>query len=203
MKNRMAGVMADIAIVLCIAAIAGFALMRNPEGAYAKVLWKVLLDEGPVAVMRRYKEDHRPSLPPNAPSIVETINRKDRVELLKLINSLRESEGLGNLALDKKLCEIACYRARIMADAGDVTHDLPGEGGPRKTLAKFGYSWSFYGENVANYMEDESASDVHQRFRESPGHYGNMVNAKYTKVGIGIGVHESGMKFVCELFVAP
>ena len=199
MRNRIA----DIAIFLCVIALVAYAATRGENGDYLKTLWNVLLEEGPAAAIQRYKDDRQPPSSSNNSSTVAKLNEEYAGKILELINSLRASKGLAKLTLDKDLCEIAGFRARIMSRHGKVTHDLPKEGLPDRTLDKFGYEWTEYAENMGCFEEDDSAGDVHVGFVESPGHYKNMLMQNTTRLGIGIAVDPDGRKWVCELFVTP
>jgi uncharacterized protein YkwD len=55
----------------------------------------------------------------------------------------------------------------------------------------FGHSGGPYGENVAwtsdtSLGPEAAAAHFNGRWVNSPGHYANMINARYTEVGIGL-----------------
>ena len=57
--------------------------------------------------------------------------------------------------------------------------------------------WRVIGENVAVAGSIEQAQSA---LEQSPGHLANMVNAKFTEVGIGVTVSK-GRVYVVQVFV--
>ena len=56
------------------------------------------------------------------------------------------------------------------------------------------------GENVAL---NKSIDDAHRRLMNSPGHRANILNAKFTEVGVGVVKDGNGDHFITEAFVEP
>ncbi len=89
------------------------------------------------------------------------------------------------------LAAAAQVQAERMADRSDLFHN-PDLGGSVS-------HWSALAENVG-YGPDVAA--IHTAFMNSPGHRTNILNAKYTEVGVGVVVRNHVM-WVAEVFRRP
>lgn len=109
-----------------------------------------------------------------------------RNTILTITNKYRTEKNVNGLTLDTTLSLMATIRAMEMAYSGKFSHERP-DGREWSTM------WSDYmgknpegliiGENLANgYASDEAAC---QGWRKSEGHYENMINPEFTKMGIG------------------
>ena len=103
--------------------------------------------------------------------------------VLNCTNQYRQEKGLPNLVLDETLTTAACMRAVEMAYSGVLAHTRP-DGRDFDTVLEevnvFPYAW---GENIAwGQATPEKAAEW---WRNSPGHYANMVREFFGKIGIG------------------
>lgn len=136
-------------------------------------------------------------------SSVNTENKSDykiserEIQLANLINEERIKNGLAPLKLDLKLSEIARLKSKDMAEKGYFSHTSPTYGSPFEMMSKFGISYKYAGENLASTW---SVTRAHQGFMNSPGHRNNILNPKFTKMGIGIVDGGSGI-IVTEMFI--
>src|SRR5437899_2855794 len=110
-----------------------------------------------------------------------------------LLNGLRASKGLWQLADQAALDRIAKQHAEEMAQKNEIFHyyDI----GSRADAA--GVHWTWIGENVG---VGPDVTAVHNAFVASPGHYQNMVYAPYNVVGVGVAVGTDGSVFVAHEF---
>jgi hypothetical protein len=92
------------------------------------------------------------------------------------INDLRASKGLQPLIVDAELTTIGRAWAAKMAAAGQISHN-----------PDFRYEvtadWQRLGENVG---VGPTVDSLFQAFVTSPGHYANLVQPDYNRVGIGV-----------------
>jgi hypothetical protein len=117
-------------------------------------------------------------------------------QLLVLANVERAAAGLPPLALRDDVTAIAAEQSRRMAQAGDISHnDAYFTAEVRQRLAA-----KTLGENVAM---NPSIDDAHRRLMNSPGHRANLMNAKFTVVGMGVARTVDGMAYVTQDFVEP
>jgi hypothetical protein len=117
------------------------------------------------------------ALPAPTPSAGETQSAEAHSHAL--LNQLRGAAGLSGLTVDPTLTQFARNWSATMAATG------------------FSHSGGPYGENIAyigspNSGVQEAAATFHQMWADSAGHYANMVNAGYTRVGIGFFRNGSG-----------
>lgn len=111
-------------------------------------------------------------------------------EVLRLVNQERAKQGLKALTLDTKLLSLAEMKAQDMADKGYFDHTSPTYGTPFEMLQKYGVRYRSAGENIA--AGQKTAQEVMQSWMNSSGHRANILNAGYTKIGIG---YKSGGKY--------
>ncbi len=104
-------------------------------------------------------------------------------EVLRLSNNYRAKQGLGALKLDWELCRVARAKADDMAAKGYFSHQSPTYGSPSDMLKSFGVSYRYMGENIAKGYRD--ASSVMTGWMNSEGHRANILNGKFTKLGVG------------------
>lgn len=122
-----------------------------------------------------------------------TISSSEK-QLLDLINKERRANGLKELKLNTKLFDIAEMKSRDMYTNGYFSHQSPTFGSTFDILKQSGLKYSYTGENIAR---TQSVSKAHAGFMRSAGHKANILNPKFTQVGIGI----VGDRYT-ELFIA-
>lgn len=122
-----------------------------------------------------------------ASALVST-NANNYNEVLKYTNVYRNEVGVASLALDNNLSLAATIRAIEMAYADKFDHTRPNNSSCFTIFNELGISGYYtYGENIAyayNYGY-YSPELVTKGWRESPGHYANMINSGFTKLGVG------------------
>jgi uncharacterized protein YkwD len=97
---------------------------------------------------------------------------------LNLINSYRAQNGAGALALQSQLGAAADHHSQDMANKNYFAHSA------LESVKNFGYTnWLFIGENI--YAGSESASSAMDAWKNSAGHNKNMLDGKFTEIGIG------------------
>lgn len=117
-------------------------------------------------------------------------------EVLRLTNQMRAEVGLGPLTLDSKLTEQANVRAEEVAWSGKHSHMRPGTKGKYTTIFREnGYTTGTSGENLG--WGYSSPSGVCSAWKASQGHYENIINPKFKKIGIGVAADcDSGRNLV-------
>ena len=103
-------------------------------------------------------------------------------EVVALVNKARTEAGVHELTIDYDLCRAAQVRAKECVST--FSHTRP-DGTPYKTaIAEAGVVSNYTGENVAT--GHTSPQQVVSRLLASPGHKANIVNEKFTRIGIGL-----------------
>lgn len=117
---------------------------------------------------------------PSAAKMSEVIS----VGVLNLINKERSLEGLNELKLDIALSNSALAKAADMLENDYFAHDSLDGKKPWDWVDKGEYAYLLIGENLA--MGFNSAEQVHEALMTSPIHKRNILNSKYSDVGIAV-----------------
>jgi uncharacterized protein YkwD len=124
--------------------------------------------------------------------------------VVKLSNDVRVKNGVGNLDLDPRLSRAAQMKADDMAARGYLAHETPDGRTPWDWIERAGYDFLAAAENLAvGYPND---AELISAWMESEGHRHNLLNQKYTDVGIGIarGMYKGqDSLFVVQMFGKP
>ena len=104
-------------------------------------------------------------------------------EVVRLVNDIRRQNGLQPLTADWELSRVARYKSQDMLDKGYFSHTSPTYGTPFQMIKAFGLSYRTAGENIAKGYSTPQA--VVNGWMNSSGHRANILNASYTKIGVG------------------
>jgi len=104
-------------------------------------------------------------------------------EVVRLVNIERTKKGLKPLAEDWQLSRVARYKSQDMKDRKYFSHNSPTYGSPFDMMKKFGISYRTAGENIA--MGQRTPQAVVTAWMNSSGHRANILNASFTKIGVG------------------
>ena len=100
-----------------------------------------------------------------------------------LVNEQRAQNGLSPLTLSTELSNAARAKSQDMHDNNYFAHESPTYGSPFEMLTSFGISYRAAGENIAmGYSRPEAVMNA---WMNSSGHRANILNASYTKIGVG------------------
>lgn len=125
-----------------------------------------------------------PVLPPNpigsnpAPSQAQFAQ-----EVLTLTNRFRATQGLAALTLNKELVVAADRHSADMLSQDYFDHTGRNGSKPWDRAGAVGYTASTIGENIA--AGYGTAASVVQGWINSPGHRANLLNFRYTEMGLG------------------
>lgn len=104
-------------------------------------------------------------------------------EVIRLVNEIRVQNGLKELKADWELSRVARYKSQDMKDNNYFSHTSPVYGSPFQMIKNFGISYRSAGENIARGQSTPQA--VVNAWMNSSGHRANILNASYTKIGVG------------------
>ncbi len=124
--------------------------------------------------------------------------------LVDLTNGDREGNQLAMLSVNPTLVAAAQLKADDMAAKSYFAHTSPDGTTPWDWFKKSGYKFSYAGENLAVYFSD--SVDVERAWMNSPGHRANILNARFSEIGIAIaeGVYQGlPTVFVVQMFGTP
>jgi uncharacterized membrane protein required for colicin V production len=103
--------------------------------------------------------------------------------MLNLVNQEREKVGLAPLKADPALTAVARAHSEEMFQLGYFSHQSPTAGDPAARLTKADVQFVLMGENIA---WAPTVAIAHEGLMNSPGHRANILNAAFSRVGIGI-----------------
>ena len=129
------------------------------------------------------------------PQLESTVSSYES-EVIRLVNEIRQQNGLRPLDANWELSRVARYKSQDMRDNGYFSHNSPTYGTPFQMLSAFGLSYRTAGENIAKGYASPQA--VVNGWMNSSGHRANILNASYTQIGVG---YVSGGNYWTQLFI--
>ena len=118
----------------------------------------------------------------NTTDSVETLSAYEQ-EVVRLVNEIRAQYGLSALNADAELSRVARIKSQDMRDNGYFSHNSPIYGTPFEMMQSFGIRYRTAGENIA--MGYRTPQSVVDGWMNSEGHRKNILNAAFTKIGVG------------------
>jgi len=103
-------------------------------------------------------------------------------ELVREINKIRIANKLPTLVEDKRLNQSANKKAKDMVSKNYWSHKDPQGKMSWDIIKKSGYNYDYAGENLANKYDDKTSLS---EWMKSPKHKENILNSKYTDIGVG------------------
>ncbi|WP_042346765.1 CAP domain-containing protein [Bacillus massiliigorillae] len=117
-------------------------------------------------------------------------------KVVELTNAERAKQGLKPLTLDVELSKVARIKSQDMKDKNYFDHNSPTYGSPFDMMKKFGISYNYAGENIA--QGQRSPEEVVKAWMNSQGHRENIMNPNYTHIGIG---HVADNNYWTQMFI--
>lgn len=124
--------------------------------------------------------------------------------LVKITNENRQENDVSELSYNLELEQAAKLKVKDMIDNQYFAHVSPQGKNPWYWLNQVGYKYQFAGENLA--IDFYDTKKVAQAWMDSPTHRKNILNSKYTEIGIAVGSGRyKGKKvaFVVQMFATP
>jgi uncharacterized protein YkwD len=121
-----------------------------------------------------------------------------------LANDERSVNNAGKLTVNATLERAAQLKADDMALKGYFSHNTPDGKTPWYWIEQAGYKYEYAGENLAVNFTD--SSEVHTAWTKSRGHFLNIINPRYTEIGIATstGMYKGREAiFVVQMFGTP
>ncbi|HXJ91848.1 MAG TPA: CAP domain-containing protein [Terriglobia bacterium] len=131
-------------------------------------------------------------------------------EMLELVNRARldpanAAETRGHalpLKWNASLATVAREHSRDMLMRGYFGHDDPDGKSPGMRVKAAGIGWQAVGENIAAFDSIEGAETAFMNEpRFAHNHRANILNPKYTEIGIGIVQSRSGRYYITQEFI--
>jgi hypothetical protein len=125
------------------------------------------------------------------PIASSSANQQYEKQFIALINELRTSRGLNILIENPELTSASRVWADSMASAGAISHD--------PNLANSYPDYELIGENVGM---GGSTQSIFVALVNSPGHRRNMLDARFSEVGVGVTVKDDTV-YTVHRFLDP
>ena len=139
------------------------------------------------------------SVAPPPASAVYTLNELEQKAVL-LLNAARKAEGLEPLKVNLLLSKLAADYALDMNKRKFFAHVDPDGKDPFDRMAAIGIDYPNAGENIALSPDVETA---HKMLMDSPLHRENILQPKYTEIGIGVRPDSRGGVYLVQEFIGP
>ncbi|TQR35936.1 hypothetical protein C7Y47_06535 [Lysinibacillus sphaericus] len=104
-------------------------------------------------------------------------------EVVKLTNAERTKAGLAPFKTDAQLMAAAREKSQDMQSKNYFSHTSPTFGSPFDRMKALGITYKSAGENIA--QGQRTPQEVVQAWMDSPGHRANILNEKFTHIGVG------------------
>ncbi|MBD5466209.1 MAG: hypothetical protein HDR22_10445 [Lachnospiraceae bacterium] len=117
-------------------------------------------------------------------------------QVVKLVNEERAKAGLNPVSLDKEIEAAALIRAKEIQSS--FSHTRPNGSSFSTVLKEQGIRYSGAGENIA--WGQISPEAVMEAWMNSDGHRANILNPKFTKLGVGYDQSAKGRNYWVQLF---
>lgn len=137
--------------------------------------------------------------PENGTDIPEQENNENSSfakQVVKLVNEERVKAGLHELTIDTQIEAAALIRAKEMKQS--FSHTRPDGSSFSTALKEQGVSYKGAGENIA--WGQKTPEEVMKGWMNSEGHRANILNPKFTKIGVGFYQDANGRNYWTQLF---
>lgn len=118
-------------------------------------------------------------------------------QLLDATNAERTKAKLPMLKIDPALLRMAREQSRLMADAGQISHEVNGQTFTIRIQASK-YPLQSAGENCAEGQETPAAAVA--GWMLSPGHMANLLSPEFQDLGVGIATSKAGVRYYTQVF---
>lgn len=117
-------------------------------------------------------------------------------QVAELVNAERTKAGLNPVTLDTEITSAALVRAKEIERS--FSHTRPDGRGFSSVLTDSGIKFNGAGENIA--WGQRSPKEVMQGWMNSEGHRANILNPKFTKIGVGHYQNTAGRNHWVQIF---
>ncbi len=128
-----------------------------------------------------------------------SLNQKEQ-QMVGMINEARKNAGLPALQVSSKLTDAARAKSKDMVNYSYFSHQSPTYGDLAGLLSRFGISYRAAGENLAM-NSNGSVSAAHNSLMNSSGHRANILNSRFSQVGVGIHTCSDGSHYYTQIYV--
>lgn len=133
----------------------------------------------------------------DAPETEDTETLSFAEQVVNLVNAERAKAGIAPLSIDKNVQTAAQVRAVEIETS--FSHTRPNGSNFSTVLKEQGVSYRRSGENIA--WGQRTPEAVVSAWMNSEGHRANIMNANFTKIGVGYYRSANGVNYWSQLFI--
>ena len=122
-------------------------------------------------------------------------------QIVNLVNQERANAGVGPVTLHPALTSAAQAHSNDQAARNSMTHTSANGANGGQRIAAAGYAWRAWAENIAAGQPD-AASAMDAWMGSTTGHRENILNPRYTDIGVGLAYSASGVPYWTQDFAA-
>ncbi|WP_435256913.1 CAP domain-containing protein [Thioclava sp. FR2] len=119
-------------------------------------------------------------------------------EMIGWINAQRKAKGLATLSKNGNLTKAAQQHACDMADRRYFAHQRAGGPDMGQRIKSNGYRYRTAAENIAK-MGSPSVNSTAMIWKNSPGHWANILKSNVREIGIGLAVADGKYYWVMNV----
>ncbi len=141
-----------------------------------------------------------PETPEEAPGVTPEVQDQAYaygLRITELVNEHRVAAGLAPVKYSAKISKAAQVRAVEIEKS--FSHTRPDGRYFSTVFAEHGISYRYSGENIA--WGQKSPEEVVTAWMNSAGHRANILNAKFTELGVGYRQNARGVNYFTQLFI--
>lgn len=141
-----------------------------------------------------------PELPEETPEVTPEVQDQAYaygLRITELVNEHRAAAGLAPVTYSAKVSKAAQVRAVEIEQS--FSHTRPDGRYFSTVFAEHGISYRYSGENIA--WGQKSPEEVVSAWMNSAGHRANILNAKFTELGVGYRQNAKGVNYFTQLFI--
>ena len=141
-----------------------------------------------------------PELPEEAPEVTPEVQDQAYaygLRITELVNEHRAAAGLAPVTYSAKISKAAQVRAVEIEQS--FSHTRPDGRYFSTVFAEHGITYRYSGENIA--WGQKSPEEVVTAWMNSAGHRANILNAKFTELGVGYRQNARGVNYFTQLFI--
>ena len=140
------------------------------------------------------------NLPEVAPEVTPEIQDQAYaygLRITELVNEHRAAAGLAPVTYSAEISKAAQVRAAEIEQS--FSHTRPDGRYFSTVFAEHGITYRYSGENIA--WGQKSPEEVVTAWMNSAGHRANILNAKFTQLGVGYRQNARGVNYFTQLFI--
>ena len=141
-----------------------------------------------------------PEIPEETPEVTPEVQDQAYaygLRITELVNEHRTAAGLSPVTYSAKISKAAQVRAVEIEKS--FSHTRPDGRYFSTVFAEHGISYRYSGENIA--WGQKSPEEVVTAWMNSAGHRANIMNAKFTELGVGYRQNAGGVNYFTQLFI--